>query len=125
MFKRPLTLNAGGPPGGDQHAGPVAQCVVLRRRFRGGSRHLVLPLPPPRLVDLGDRLLGSTDSDAITAFGSPFAVEIDAYPTQPLRMDTLRVILSTDADRNLVATATNSTHVLLDALTLGLAPTPD
>jgi len=125
MFKRPLTLNAGGPQAAINMLGRWSSAS-----YYGAGSEVVPGISfslflPPRLVDLGDRLLGSTDSDAITAFGSPFAVEIDAYPTQPLRMDALRVILSTDADRNLVATATNSTHVLLDALTLGLAPTPD
>jgi hypothetical protein len=56
-------------------------------------------------------------------------VAIDAYYAQPLRMGTLRVSLSTNAGGNLVVTATNQTHVPLivplDALTLGLAPTPD
>jgi hypothetical protein len=128
MFKWLLTLDAGG-------RASISMLGQWRSASYYGADSAVVPgislslfLPPP-LVDPGDRLLVSIDSDAITSFGPLFALAIDAYYTQPLRMDTLRVTLSTDADGNLIATATNLTHVPLivplNALTLGLAPTPD
>jgi hypothetical protein len=128
LFKWLLTLDAGGQA-----------AISMLGRWRSASYYgtdsALIPgisfslfLPPP-FVDPGDRLLISIDSDAISSFGPLFSVAIDAYYTQPLRMDTLRVSLSTNAGGNLVVTATNQTHVPLivplDALTLGLAPTPD
>ena len=128
MFKWLLTLDAGGQA-----------AISMLGRWRSASYYgadsalapgisFSLFLPPP-LVEPGDRLLISIDSAAIHSFGPLFSVAIDAYYTQPLRMDTLRVTLSTDADGNLVATAANLTHVplivSLASLTLGLAPTPD
>lgn len=85
-------------------------------------------LPAP-LVNPDDRLLVSVADDSIAASGPIFAIAIDAYHGQPLRMDILRVTLGRDERGSLVVTAENLTHVPLfvplASLLLGLAPTPD
>jgi len=82
----------------------------------------------PELVNPGDRLLISIDSDAIATLGPLFTVGVDPYPMQPLRSDILRAVLSIDAEGRMVLAATNLTHVPLlvplASLVLSLAPTP-
>lgn len=92
----------------------------------GVAFSVVLPAP---LVDPGDQLLVSIDSDEISSLGQLFAVAVDAPFGLPLRQDVLRTILVVDVAGNLVVTATNLTHVPLlvplASLVLALAPTPD